>query len=290
MTLIVPLRADRALADDIEAANPGKGDGKGVALWWLGQSGFLVKSANERLLLDPYLSDSLSKKYEHTDKPHVRMTARAIDPHLLRRIDVVTSSHNHTDHLDAETLSAVWQANPAAALVIPEANRSFVAERLGSGAALSQGLSDGQSLTLGGITIHAVPAAHNDIDRDEQGRCRYLGYVVRLGGVTIYHSGDTLRYPGMAELLRPLAIDVALLPINGNRPERRVAGNLRGDEAAQLAHDMGARLVIPCHYDMFAFNTESPELFVATCQRLGMAYRVLQCGARLDVAAASDCR
>ena len=47
------------------------------------------------------------------------------------------------------------------------------------------------------------------------------------GSITVYHSGDTLRYPNMADLLRPFAIDVALLPINGNRPERRVAGNLR---------------------------------------------------------------
>ena len=83
-----------------------------------------------------------------------------------------------------------------------------------------------------------------------------------LGSITVYHSGDTLRYPRMVELLRPFAIDVALLPINGNRPERRVAGNLFGDEAARLAQDIGARLVVPCHYDMFEFNTESPDLFV----------------------------
>ena len=106
---------------------------------------------------------------------------------------------------------------------------------------------------------------------------------MQLGGITIYHSGDTLRYPEMAELLRPFAVDVALLPINGNRPERRVAGNLFGDEAAQLAHDIGARLVIPCHYDMFEFNTESPDLFVETCRKLGQPYRVLACGERLAI-------
>ena len=50
---------------------------------------------------------------------------------------------------------------------------------------------------------------------------------------------------------------VALLPINGSAPERRVAGNLNGVEAATLAHAIGARMVIPCHYEMFAFNTAS---------------------------------
>lgn len=283
MTLIEPLLADDVLAADIEAADPGDG----IVLWWLGQSSFLIKSATRRVLLDPYLSDSLTRKYEHTDKPHVRMARLAIAPARLRAIDIVTSSHNHTDHLDAETLTAVFATNPKAVLVIPAANRDFVADRLRCDAGWPIGLSDGELTTIGDVTIHAVPAAHNEVDRDAEGRCRDLGYVLRLGGVTIYHSGDTLLYPGMAEILRPFAVDLALLPINGNRPERRVAGNLFGDEAAQLAHDIGARLVIPCHYDMFEFNTESPALFVATCEKLGQPHRVLQCGERLAVGSTS---
>ena len=279
MTLIEPLLADDALLSDIEATDPGDG----LVLWWLGQSGFLVKSRAGRLLFDPYLSDSLTRKYERTDKPHVRMTRRAIAPGQLRQIDVITSSHNHTDHLDAETLLPLFAANPAAKFIIPEANRAFVADRLQCAASWPLGIADGESVSVSGISISAVPAAHNDIDRDDQGRCRYLGFVVRIGGVTLYHSGDTLRYPGMAEILQPFDIDVALLPINGNRPERRVAGNLFGDEAAQLANDIGARLVVPCHYEMFEFNTEPPDLFVHTCNRLGQPHQVMRCGERLLV-------
>ncbi len=284
MTLIEPVLLGDALRAEIESADPGDG----LVLWWLGQSGFVVKSAAGRVLFDPYLSDSLTRKYEHTDKPHVRMTAQAISPGDLRSIDVVTSSHNHTDHLDAETLAAVFAANPQAALVIPEANRAFVADRLGCDAAWPLGLAEGESLAVGDISIQAVPAAHNEIARDASGRCHYLGYVVRLGNVTVYHSGDTLRYPGLAELLRPLAVDVALLPINGNHPERRVAGNLSGVEAAELAHDIGARLVVPCHYEMFAFNTEPPDLFIESCRRLDQTYQVLRCGERLVISPASE--
>ena len=53
---------------------------------------------DHHLLLDPYLSDSLTRKYAATDKPHVRMTELVIDPARLDFIDAVTSSHNHTDH------------------------------------------------------------------------------------------------------------------------------------------------------------------------------------------------
>jgi L-ascorbate metabolism protein UlaG (beta-lactamase superfamily) len=279
VTMIEPLLSGEALAADIEAAEPGDG----LALWWLGQSGFLLKSAAGRVLIDPYLSDSLTRKYQWTDKPHVRMTALSIAPAQLRSIDVVTSSHNHTDHLDAETLQAVLRANPAAKLVIPEANRAFVADRLGCDPRWPIGITDGESLDICKVSIRAVPAAHNEIDRDEQGRCRYLGYVLRLGKVTVFHSGDTLRYPNMADLLRPFAIDVALLPINGNRPERHVAGNLFGDEAAELAHDIGARLVVPCHYEMFEFNTEPPDLFVETCRRIQQTCKVMRCGERMAI-------
>jgi L-ascorbate metabolism protein UlaG (beta-lactamase superfamily) len=277
--MIEPVLSDDALAADIDHADPGSG----LLIWWLGQSGFLVKSASGRILFDPYLSDSLTVKYAHTDKPHVRMTARAIAPDRLSSIDVITSSHNHTDHLDAETLTGVLAANPSASLVIPEANRAFVTGRLGCDPALPLGLTDGKSITIGNIVVHAVPAAHNEIERDAKGRSRYLGYIVNIGGMNVYHSGDTLRYPQMAELVEPFSIDVAFLPINGNRPQRRVAGNMFGDEAAQLATDVGVRLAIPCHYDMFEFNTEPPDLFVTTCRRLGQPHKVLQCGERFSI-------
>jgi L-ascorbate metabolism protein UlaG (beta-lactamase superfamily) len=278
VNLIEPVLSDDALAADIAAADPGAG----VLLWWLGQSGFLVKSTVGRVLFDPYLSDSLTTKYANTDKPHVRMTRQCIAPEALDGIDLITSTHNHTDHLDAETLTPLLRANSPAKLVIPEANRAFVAERIGCDYAWPIGMTDGEAVTSGAIEVHAVPAAHNSIDRDAVGRCHYLGYVVRLGNVTIYHSGDTLRYAEQAELLRPFGIDIALLPINGNRPERRVSGNLFGDEAAQLAQDIGANLVIPCHYEMFAFNTESPALFEQTCRKLGQNFRTLKCGERFE--------
>src|SRR6202040_860712 len=100
-----PVLSDDALLADIERS--------AFHLWWLGQSGFLVQYKGRHLLLDPYLSDSLTRKYAATDKPHVRMTERAIAPERLDFIDVAPSTHKHTDHLDAETLGPLLRANPA---------------------------------------------------------------------------------------------------------------------------------------------------------------------------------
>src|SRR5258707_13960071 len=108
--------------------------------------------------------------------------------------------------------------------------------------------------------------------------------MVEAGRWRIYHSADTKRFDQMEVGLRKWNIDVALLPINGDLPERQVAGNLNGREAATLAKAAGARLVIPCHYDMFQFNTVSPDLFVTTAQSLGQRFRVLRCGERWSTA------
>ena len=275
--MIKPVLQDDAFLDDVAHA---KDDRENVHLWWLGQSGFLIQWQNHHLLLDPYLSDSLTRKYALTDKPHVRMTERVIAPERLDFIEIVTSSHNHTDHLDHDTLVPLLRVNPKMNLVIPEANRGFVAGRLEVAAEFPRGLDAGSSQVLGGFKIHGIPAAHNLLEQDDRGHQHYLGYVIEAGPWTIYHSGDTKRFDGMEAWLSHWELDAALLPINGDLPERRVAGNLSGGEAAALARQIGARIVIPCHYEMFEFNTASPDEFVAAAGQLGQPFRVLRCGER----------
>lgn len=275
-----PLQAGDVLLADYEFARSRCAD----RLWWLGQSGFLVHAAGFTVLFDPYLSDSLTHKYAGTDKPHTRITSLVIEPGRLTGIEVITSSHNHTDHLDAMTLGPLFASNPAARLVIPAANKSFVLERLGDVGSRLEEVDAGGCVEVGGLEFHGIPAAHNEVERDEQGQCRFLGYVVKIGAFTFYHSGDTKLHPGLVAALKAFKIDVAFLPINGDKPERRVAGNMDGPEAARLAREIGARLVIPHHFDLFEFNTASPEAFETECHRLGQRFRTLQNGEGMDLA------
>jgi L-ascorbate metabolism protein UlaG (beta-lactamase superfamily) len=277
--VIRPVLSRDALLADVRASDIRDGN---FRLWWLGQSGFLLQWQGVHVLLDPYLSDSLTRKYSETDKPHVRMTELVIDPARLSFADIATSSHNHTDHLDAETLGPLLAGNPHLKLVIAEANRAFVAERLGIDSMNPIGVDDGTTIEIMGIRFTGVASAHETVERDEEGRARFVGYVLQFGEWVVYHSGDTIRYPEMAETLRMFGVHVALLPINGRAPERRVPGNLSGPEAAQLAKDIGAGTVIPCHFEMFKFNTASPNDFVAECRRLGQSCWVLRCGERWD--------
>ena len=253
-------------------------DDNNFHLWWLGQSGFLLQWNGKRILLDPYLSDSLTKKYAATDKPHTRISERVVRPGLLKNISIVTSSHNHTDHLDAETLLPVLANNPGIRFIIPEANRDFVVERVKCETTFPVGLTDGRSVAIEGFKFHGIPAKHNEIERDEDGNCRYMGYVIEFGNYKIYHSGDTLWFNEMIGLLKPFAVDVALLPINGNDPLRKVAGNLNCREAAELAKTINAKYAIPCHYNMFSFNTADVNEFKKECEKIDQRYFILSGG------------
>ncbi|HEY6979171.1 MAG TPA: MBL fold metallo-hydrolase [Chitinophagaceae bacterium] len=275
MNLIPAIVKDQGFIAEVEKY---QGDKKNFHLWWLGQSGYLLLWKGKRVLIDPYLSDSLTKKYAATNKPHIRMSERVVDPQLLKNISIVSSSHNHTDHLDGETLIPIIKNNPNITFIIPEANRNFVSERVLVAKDFPAGLNDEESIAIEGFTFHGIPAKHNEIERDEEGNCKFMGYVIRFGKWSIYHSGDTLWYDEMIELLKPFEADLALLPINGNDPSRGVAGNLNFEEAARLGKEIQAGMVIPCHYDMFTFNTADPQEFEKEARKIGQPYRILEIG------------
>jgi L-ascorbate metabolism protein UlaG (beta-lactamase superfamily) len=289
--VIKPVQQDDAFLADVARTRDELGDT--FRLWWLGQSGFLVQYRGRHLLFDPYLSDSLTKKYAGTEKPHVRISERVVAPERLDFIDVITSTHSHTDHLDAETLVPITRAvqrrldqmlesEGASAhldpeILLPYAIQELAAKRLADARPYLYGLNAWDAEKIRAFRVTAVPAAHDQLALDDQGRNLYLGFIVKMGPGVVYHSGDTVAYDGMAEVLRPFNIDVAILPINGK------VGNMGGREAAWLAKEIGARVVIPCHYDMFEFNTADPYAeFVPECERLGQPYRVLRLGERFS--------
>lgn len=279
MKLIPAIKKDSELIKEMDSLAE---EDQRLYLWWLGQSGFLLQWNGQRVLIDPYLSDSLTKKYSNTDKPHIRMSERVVDPELLKNISIVSSSHNHTDHLDGETLIPIIKNNPGINFIIPEANRDFVTERVQCERNFPVGLSDGQSVSIGPFTFHGIPAMHNEIERDEKGNSKYMGYVIEAGNWSVYHSGDTLWFDELVALLKPFAVDLALLPINGNNPESKVAGNLNCKQAATLGKLIEARYVIPCHYDMFTFNTADVNAFITEAEKIRQPYKILKGGERFE--------
>jgi L-ascorbate metabolism protein UlaG (beta-lactamase superfamily) len=277
--VIKPVLQDDAFLADIHAAGRDQ-----LHLWWLGQSGFLVKWQGDYLLIDPYLSDSLTTKYAGTDRPHVRMTERVIAPERLDFIDVVTSSHNHTDHLDGESLIPLLKANPDMTVLVSRANVDFAANRLQvSPARLTPIRVDAGAIRVGSFAFQAIPSAHESLEQDANGDYKFIGLIVQVAGWTIYHSGDAIPYDGLVKRLDQRKINIAILPINGRDPARGVPGNFTAKEAAGLGKAVHAGLVIPCHYEMFAFNTVLPQGFAKAARQIGQEYYLMKCGERLNL-------
>jgi L-ascorbate metabolism protein UlaG (beta-lactamase superfamily) len=263
--------------------------GKGCRLYWLGQAGFVIEIGGYRLVVDPYLSDSLATKYRGGRFPHERLMPPPIAPERLGAVDLVLATHAHTDHMDPDTLRPLLAANASARLVAPAAEAAKARERSGLDAARMLLMTGGQSIEpLPDLRIAATPAAHTALETDEQDRNRFLGYAIRAGGVTIWHSGDCVPFDGLVEAVRPLRPDLVLLPVNGRDAELErngFAGNFSLDEAIGLAADIGAPAMIAHHHGMFAFNSCDPErIDRAAAQEPRLAVMRARTGVCWDVA------
>lgn len=273
--MIKPVLQNEALIQQIDQE---QNDQEELQVWWLGQSGYLLQYKDVRLIIDPYLSDTLTTKYAATNKPHVRISELVVEPSLLKNIQLVTASHFHTDHLDAATILPIWSENPSMKVVVPTALKKQSAQRLNIPEEALISLRDGEAIDVNGIGIFGTPAKHNEIERDENGACKCMGYVFTIGSFTVYHSGDTLYFEELPQLLKKFKIDLAFLPINGNDPSRGVAGNLDGEEVVKLALEAGFKHVIPGHYDLFEFNTVSTSLFESAAKKAGISFSILPLG------------
>ncbi len=237
-----------------------------AALSWFGQASFAARGGGVTVLFDPFLSPYDGRLH---DSP--------LAPEEAVGIDVVFCSHEHVDHLDVPSIGAIANASPGAVFVVPSPIVDMVTEA-GVPSDRVVGMQPDGSVDIAGLAVRAVPACHGVTMDDAYGfgetlsggLVRFLGFVVDLGGVRIYHAGDTIHFDGMEGTLAGLGIDVALLPINGRDAEREgrgIVGNLDHREAAWLGSRIGAGVLVPMHYDLFARNLGFPGALVETVGR-----------------------
>jgi L-ascorbate metabolism protein UlaG (beta-lactamase superfamily) len=228
------------------------------ALVWLGQAGFWVETGAHRVLIDPYLSDSLARKYAGQANDHRRMMPPPVLPADLPRPDLVLVTHAHTDHMDPDTLAPLAARWPGLPVVVPAAAADIAAARIGPGARLIPADAGEVAEPLPGLRLTVLPAAHETLARDAAGRHHFLGYGLTVAGLTLYHSGDCIPFDGLLPVLCRLGPDIALLPVNGRDAARLAAGipgNFTLDEAIALARAAAIGVLIPHHFGMFSFNT-----------------------------------
>lgn len=224
-----------------------------LAIWFLGQCSIVVKGGDTVLYIDPYLSPSPHRAFEPP-----------ITPEQMTNAQYVLITHEHSDHMDTDTIAALAKTHGSTVYIAPgyclEPMRQLGVQPDKLIAARTNAWWDGP-----GFRIKPLPAAHEELEYDPELDHRYVSYVIELNGVTMYHAGDTTVYPGLIEALQAESIELGMLPINGRDPFRNalnIVGNMNYREAAELAVAAGFDTVIPLHYDMFAGNSEHPGYFV----------------------------
>ena len=264
--------------------------GKIAALWYLGQSGFAVKTKELLVFFDPVFAD-----LQNSDGTTRRYYPAPFSPEEAARTGVsfVFCSHDHLDHFQPETVVPMAKTQPKLQIVIPAPSVRK---------AVSLGVPEGQIIAAhadrpirlpDGCICTPIPAAHETYELDENGDHRALSYLFQTSdGMKLFHAGDTVATPELVERLqREHGLDAALLPINGADYKRRfrgVVGNMNSREAADLANDIDADLVIPCHYDMVFRNGEDPLRFAEYMQIYypGRKFHILSLGERFLLAPA----
>lgn len=229
-----------------------------AAVRWLGQAGFEVFYKDVHLMIDPYLSDYLAKKYKGKQFPHLRMMDCPIAPGNVKELDWLLCTHRHSDHMDPETIPVILENNPKCRLIAPKAEKQHVFQ-IGINESKVQFVDAGDTIKLNSYTIIKVLAsAHEELVVDEQGHHLHLGYILKLGELSVYHSGDCIPYPGLETRLAEEKIDIALLAVNGRdefRKSMNVPGNFTFDEAIRLCKNVDIPIMICHHFGMFDFNT-----------------------------------
>jgi len=232
-----------------------------LRVWPLGQSGMVLQFETATVLIDPYLSNHceavLRRPFDHR-----RLTRAPLDPSELVEVDILICTHDHLDHLDPPTVRTLRDASPSAVLVLPLA-AAEVAYGLDWPPERVWPTRAGDALDLAGLRLSAFAVPHDDFDYDPSRDYPYQGYVIRGGDLGVGHVGDARSHPWVVAALANLGPDLVCLPING-RDQRRAdlgfAGNMNGQEAADLAHAVGVRHVMPMHFDMFAQNVDEGAL------------------------------
>ena len=242
--MIEPVNSGMSLVEEIENT-----DGNSLSLWWLGQSGFVLKYQSIVFYIDPCLS---------TPANRTRMLRSPLRAEQVINADMVLCTHIHESHMDSGALPDILRASPRARVVMP---KSAAAHAYSIGIPYERMTTTDSDLRVeyfkAGLygRVYSIPSAHPELEWTPLGGYPHLGYLIRFGEETVYHAGDCRPYDGIIDRLRPYNVTAALLPIDGH-------GNFEIGEAAQLAEDIHAKWLVPMHYGTFAGQTADVNRFV----------------------------
>jgi L-ascorbate metabolism protein UlaG (beta-lactamase superfamily) len=243
-----------------------------LGVTFIGHSSFLIQIGGRKLLIDPVFAERLIA-LRRLRRPGVRIKD-------LPAIDLVLLSHAHMDHLNRPSLRRIVAHNMKVSGRAPIAVVPWGVEDLVSdlGFARVVTLEWWQTKSISGLDISMTPCKHWGARLFKDTHRGFGGYVLRGGGHTLYHSGDTAYFDGFAKIGKRWKPDIALLPIGAYRPDSYRGVHTCPEEALQAFLDVGAQRMIPMHYGTFRLSQEPMdepvERLLAAAKQAGVASSV----------------
>ena len=217
-----------------------------VAIFWLGQAGFLLKTFEQHtVMIDPYFSEYVQRIFPEMGQGFKRLMPPACSAEEVQA-DVLLISHEHADHFDVDSIAAMME-NGKTKVYTSETVASQMAD-MGLDMARVTSVGKGESVQiLPECKLTAVDCDHGELAMTA------LGFLMDFGFETIYFAGDTaLTSERLADALKTRP-EIALLPING------AFGNLSGVTAARYAGLLHSKVLIPCHFWTFPLHLGNPQ-------------------------------
>ncbi len=214
-----------------------------IEVVWIGHASFLVRTPNFNVLIDPVWAKWVGPIKRHRDP--------GIDIEHLPKIDLVLITHAHFDHLCRMTLKRIVDGSQT--VLVPHGVspvlRKLKIERV-------EEMTDWESFSFRDAEISFTPAHHWGARYIHDTRKGFGGFVVKLPGHTVYHSGDSAYFDGFAEIGERFDIHTALLPIGAyDCPSGREV-HMNPEEAVQAFFDIRAHRMIPMHHSTFPISNE----------------------------------
>lgn len=221
-----------------------------MTLTYYGHACFLIDTGKEKLLFDPFL----------TGNAHAAVKEEEVS------CDYILLSHAHADHFgDAD---AIARRTGAAVIAIPEVIGLFSKEVTHF---YPMNLGGSVKLPFGKVTM--VPALHSS---GVPGGVA-CGFLIQFeSGVNVYYAGDTALFGDMKLIGEKADIDYAVLPIGDNY-------TMGPDDAVKAAQLLGAKRVVPIHYNTWPVIAQDPSAFGKMAEESGVAPHVVPVGGKLDL-------
>jgi L-ascorbate metabolism protein UlaG (beta-lactamase superfamily) len=224
-----------------------------LGITFIGHSSFFIQIGGRKVLIDPVFAERLIA-LRRLRRPGVKIKD-------LPAIDMVLLSHAHMDHLNRPSLRRIVAHNlkvsgRAPIAVVPWGVEDLVND-LGFARVVT--LEWWQTKSIGGLELTMTPCKHWGARLFKDTHRGFGGYVIRGGGHSLYHSGDTAYFDGFTHIGKRLKPEVALLPIGAYRPDSYRGVHTCPEEALQGFLDLGARRMIPMHYGTFRLSQEPME-------------------------------